>query len=447
MPEFERTATPGIYTRGGGKRADGTEGKPRYYSTWTVNGKLRKKSHRTLKDARAHKDRMRTLVNSGEYQEESKVKFRDYAEEWIERYQGNGRTGFREHTRDDYRRDLRWYAIPFFHDELGRRLTAIAPKDVSQWIRWLCDEQVQGQRRYEERCRRAKEKGKPKPRGGPKPIRLEDATVRRIVSPVRACLSTARDEGLVRHNPVDGVKLPHRPRPQEDEEPAAKAFTHDELEAVMGQLATSPHRLLFVLLRGTGLRWSEVAALRWGDLRLDGSEPVARVRRRLVRGEIGPPKSKYSRREVPLSANLVHELRAERKRVAPDDGRLVFVNQTGGALNYGNMLRRVLKPALEEANVSWAAFHTFRHTYASMLFERGANVVVVQRRLGHHSPQFTMNTYLHLLEDSAGDALEFDDIGRVGRQEGSGATQSDPKGGNGHQAWTPLDEPVSPNRH
>jgi integrase len=427
---FEKTATPGIYKRG-----------ERYYATWTINGRTKKKACRTMKDARAHKAKMQSLVNSGEYQEESKEKFASYAADWIERYQGNGRAGFREHTRDDYRRDLRWYAFPYFHDLMGRRLTAIAPKDVAQWIRWLCDEEEQGRRRYEERCRKAKDAGKPRPKGGPKPYRLTDATVRRIVSPVRACLSTARDEGLIRHNPVSGVKLPHRPQLHQGEENVkAKAFTKKELVLVMEMLSPSPHRLLFVFLRGTGLRWSEVAALQWGDLELDGSEPLVRIRRSLVRGQVGPLKSKYSRREVPLSPNLVDELRAERKRVAPDDGRLVFVNSIGGPLSYGNMLRRVLKPVAEEAGVPWAAFHTFRHTYASMLFDRGANVVQVQRRLGHHSPTFTQNTYIHLLSDSPGEALEFDDIG----QAGSKATRRDRNGSDGAQPSIPQGELISP---
>jgi integrase len=425
---FVSTNTPGLYKRG-----------ERYYSTWTVNGKLRKKSHRTMKDARAHKAHMQTLVNSGEYQEDSKVKFRDYAEEWIERYQGNGKAGLREHTRDDYRRDLRWYAFPYFHDELGRRLTAIAPKDVSQWIRWLCDEQEQGRRRFEEKCRRAKEAGKPKPKGKAKPYPLADATVKRIVSPVRACLSTARDEGEIRHNPVDGVKMPYRPRSiEEEEEEKTKAFTLEQLEIVMALLTRTKHRLLFLFLRGTGLRWSELAAVQWGDLELDGSNPHVRIRRRRVRGTVGALKSKYARRSVPLSANLVHELRAERKRVAPDDGRLLFVNEVGGALNHGNMLRRVLKPAMQEADAWWphAGFHTFRHTWASILIHQNVNLLKISRWIGHHSPAFTAKVYGHLIEDaakaSADEVVEFGDMGAgVVRAVGSEATRSHRNGENG----------------
>ena len=47
-------------------------------------------------------------------------------------------------------------------------------------------------------------------------------------------------------------------------------------------------------------------------------------------------------------------------------------------------------------------FHTFRHTVASRLFAEGRNVVQVQRWLGHHSPSFTLDTYVHLLDDELG---------------------------------------------
>lgn len=62
-------------------------------------------------------------------------------------------------------------------------------------------------------------------------------------------------------------------------------------------------------------------------------------------------------------------------------------------------------PAAEEAGAPWAGFHTFRHTCASILFERGANAVQVQRWLGHHSAAFTLATYVHLLSDDLGEPL------------------------------------------
>jgi integrase len=72
---------------------------------------------------------------------------------------------------------------------------------------------------------------------------------------------------------------------------------------------------------------------------------------------------------------------------------------TGEPLNYGNLRSRVLVPTGEEAGLPWVTFHTFRHTCASMLFDRGSNAKQVQRQLGHHSSALTLETYIHLLSD------------------------------------------------
>ena len=44
-------------------------------------------------------------------------------------------------------------------------------------------------------------------------------------------------------------------------------------------------------------------------------------------------------------------------------------------------------------------------TCASMLFAEGRNAVQVQRWLGHHSPAFTLSTYVHLLDGDLGEPL------------------------------------------
>lgn len=58
-----------------------------------------------------------------------------------------------------------------------------------------------------------------------------------------------------------------------------------------------------------------------------------------------------------------------------------------------------MKPAAERAGVPWAGVHTLRHTCASILFRSGWNAKQVQVVLGHHSPAFTLSTYVHLIPD------------------------------------------------
>jgi integrase len=84
---------------------------------------------------------------------------------------------------------------------------------------------------------------------------------------------------------------------------------------------------------------------------------------------------------------------------------LVFADTRGGYLHVGNLRRRVLMPAREEADLAWVGFHSFRHTCASRLFKAGRNAVQVQRWLGHHSAAFTLARYVHLLEGDLGEAL------------------------------------------
>src|SRR5207237_8661852 len=81
-----------------------------------------------------------------------------------------------------------------------------------------------------------------------------------------------------------------------------------------------------------------------------------------------------------------------------------------GLIDSSNVFRRVLKPAAKTAGVPWAGFHTFRHTCATLLFRRGLNAKQVQVWLGHHSPAFTLATYVHLLPDDLPDPAFLDDI-------------------------------------
>ena len=85
----------------------------------------------------------------------------------------------------------------------------------------------------------------------------------------------------------------------------------------------------------------------------------------------------------------------------PDD--LLFTAPRGGRLSYANTYNRVLVPTLKAASkalkedVTWAGWHTFRHTCASRLFAAGRNVKQVQAWLGHHKASFTLDTYVHLM--------------------------------------------------
>ena len=87
-----------------------------------------------------------------------------------------------------------------------------------------------------------------------------------------------------------------RPRPA-----AGAVALRDERQRDRGVEAAPPHGKQESGTVGASLV-SELVALQWRHLRLDGSEPAVRVRRAIVRGRDHPPKSRNGRRNVPLEA-------------------------------------------------------------------------------------------------------------------------------------------------
>jgi integrase len=383
--KMEKTRTPGIYKRGS-----------RYVFAYRVDGRQRWESCRTLDEARRAKAARATDIGRGEFEERSRITLHEYAREWIERYQGTGRRGFREETRSEYRALLDRYALSHFPAQA--KLTEITPRHIASFVGWLC-----------EQTRSAATKEDPDRR-----VSLSDKTVRNALGPLKACLATARREGLIRHNPATDVALPHRAR-MDDDEDRPQPFPRVEgddgavietMELVVEHVHES-HRLMFELLAATGLRRSELLVLECRHLALEGERPHVKVRQRVRRrrGEglvIGPLKSRYSKRDVPIPRALADRLRV--LDTAPDD--FVFCTTTGTILDPDNLAMRVLAPACKAAGVEWAGFHTFRHTVASRLFAEGRNVVQVQRWLGHHSASFTLDTYVHLLDNDLGEPLK-----------------------------------------
>lgn len=368
---LEKTATQGIYKRGS-----------RYVWSYriVVDGetKQRWESCRTLDEARRAKRRRTADIDSGEFVEQSpRLTLHEYAREWVKTYTGRTSRGFRDETRADYSRQLEQYLLRYFGEKM--LLRAVGPKDVKAFVAWLRTEQDR---------------------------ELSDATVQRIMAPVKAMFATAVEDEYVRRNPAASVRLSTAEKIVEDED-EVRCLSRDQLDAFLA--AVEPRwRTFFELLAETGVRISEAIGLQWKHVQLTGSRPEVRIRQRIVRGRLGPPKSKMGRREIPISHDLVLGL-IERRRTSewPGDDDYVFTSGAGTALNPSNVFHRALKPAADAADVPWIGFHTLRHTCASLLFDEGRKITQVQKWLGHHKASFTLDTYISLLEsDDLGGPLD-----------------------------------------
>ena len=192
--------------------------------------------------------------------------------------------------------------------------------------------------------------------------------------------------------------------------------------------AAQGHRLeaLFVLAVCTGAREGELLALHWADIDLDGKtsgkrRPPITIRYTLPRTKaeglaLQDPKTKGSRRVVPLSDEAVASLRRHKAAqnaarlaagAAWSDMDLVFANEFGRFIEASNLLKRDFAPLLAQAGCPAIRFHDLRHTFATLALEAGVSVKQVSAMLGHQSIAITLDLYAHATERMEDRALAF----------------------------------------
>lgn len=185
-----------------------------------------------------------------------------------------------------------------------------------------------------------------------------------------------------------------------------------DLLASLGKLDPK-YGAMVALAAFAGLRFGEVAALRPSHLDLDSSRPLVRVDAALteVRGvvSIGPPKTKASRRVVPLpSSQPVLDLLRKRiegsrwtYRSYPVDEAdpLLFRTHRDLPLSPSRWRARVWKRAVDFLELEpRPTFHDLRHTYAAQLIAVDVHDKAIQTFLGHSSIKTTMDVYGSLMD-------------------------------------------------
>lgn len=292
---MEKTATPGIYKRGS-----------RYVVVWRHRGKQHKSFHRTLAEAREAKAQR----TAGDRRPTSKIGVAEYFEGWIESYAGRTQRGFSESTRIEYRRPIEADALPVWGTW---RLADVEPGDVRDLF---------GAMRRDDRS---------------------TASIKKLRAALSAMFATAVDDGLMRSNPVAGVRIPAAREEEPPEEEKAKALTRADLAILLEEIPED-WRLFFEFLAHTGLRIGEAVGLRWEHLEL-GDSPRVKVREQVYKGVRKKLKSSNGKRDLPLSPGIAARLLAHRRDTYKGPRSPVFASGAGTELLPANVYRRVLAPA------------------------------------------------------------------------------------------------------
>jgi integrase len=228
---------------------------------------------------------------------------------------------------------------------------------------------------------------------------------------LRAAVSWAVAEGLLRLNPLAGMRGPPRPQPRRhhslDEVRRLLAAAGDAVASAddasrcrpgsaagARRLFAAEQSLLLVRLAAdSGARRGELAALRLSDL--DGR--VLTIERSLSAGVLGPTKSGRTRR-VTLGSGTAHMIRSHFRawaaRAVPEQDWLFSPSPRRSAHLTAGALSHRLTRLGQTAGVEHAALHRLRHGVATYLVDRG-RLLKAQARLGHRDPATTLRHYSH----------------------------------------------------
>ncbi|MGO7779351.1 tyrosine-type recombinase/integrase [Rhizobium ruizarguesonis] len=249
------------------------------------------------------------------------------------------------------------------------------------------------------------------------------AMTKKVITSLGSIFADANERGLATRNPVRDIRGGRKGRERRAErrqkrrvEVGVDIPTREEIKALVAALEGNWRPLLLTLIF-TGMRSSELRALRWQDVDFKRGEITVRQRVDQYK-ELGPPKSEAGVRTIPVPPLVVNALKGLKLKQS-NQASVVFANPDGDSRSHSNVVTKGLQPAMVRAGVTiptgkldkhgapilkakYTGLHALRHFYASWLINRkedgglGLPPKMVQERLGHASIVMTMDVYGHL---------------------------------------------------
>jgi integrase len=346
------------------------------------NRKRIQKTFDKKKDAEAYFQNSRVEVRQGCFIHESKETIGEIAQQWIDRKKAAG--GYRFGTIQNWERHINEYIKPELGEILIQRATIKDCEDAA--LKWSA--------------------------------KTSANTANMVLRTLTAVFALAQRHGTLPQNGTNVAEHAERIKiaTEEDEDGEIMpedVYTEEDLYKLVN--ATPPgslDRLVMELGGFCGMRIGEILGFTWPAIDLKAAEPEVRVIKNLVSarkedadfpgyGDTGrslkDPKSKKSRRSIPAPKELVHDLRLWKLQCPPTPQQIVMATVEGKPLQR-SAAQSMMDAACENAQVTRRTLHRLRHTFASLLLDKGKPLPEVSRLLGHRDIGITARVYAHFID-------------------------------------------------
>ena len=202
---------------------------------------------------------------------------------------------------------------------------------------------------------------------------ISSRSVNRKISTLKTFYKCLMREGIVETNPTDKVTIPKMGK-------KLPVFAQEtEMNRLLdggffsGDFEGKRDKAILSLFYGTGIRLSELVGIRLQDISL--SEKMVKVTGKRNKERLVPFPFEIS--------TVLHEYIVLRNELFPDSGNILFLTGNGEPA-YNKLIYRIVKKQLSlVTTIEKRSPHILRHSYATHLLNRGADMNAIKELLGH----------------------------------------------------------------
>lgn len=223
---------------------------------------------------------------------------------------------------------------------------------------------------------------------------------------VKTVLTEAYRLKEIQENPCDFVKSP-KTKVESSIRIAQEPYSKEEVKYLIENLDSEIYEIPILLMLTCGLRYSEMAGLRWQDINL--KENTLTVNQVLIyTGEeiiFKKPKTEGSIRTISVPKELISKIK--RWKVKHNEYKLEGILEYEDLVCLNSRLAPVLECSLldyfkrftKKIGLRSIRLHDLRHTHATILILAGTDFKTISHRLGHTDIKITLNRYSHVLKE------------------------------------------------